>query len=314
MMKFLIYPAVNEQAFQEIQSVSSKVEVLNVKEEAEAFEVIGEVEGMYGRITSPMLERAKKLRWIQTPMAGLEHYMFPELIESDVTLSNMQGIYSDSIADHVMGYILMFARGLHIYLRRQLEGKWQSGVPIMHLADQTLGVIGLGGIGTALAKRGAAAEMRVIATDAVRREKPDFVEALWGNDQLAALLKASDFVVSCVPHTPDTVKLIGAEQLKQMKKTAYLINISRGVVVDLAALTTALQNGEIAGAGLDVFETEPLPADSPLWGMENVIITPHTAGVAPHTVNRRIEVVKENLRRFVSGEPLRSVVDKRRWC
>ena len=141
MMKFLIYPAVDEQAFQEIQSVSSEVEVLNVKEDAEAFEVIGEVEGMYGRINLPMLEQAKRLRWIQTPMAGLEHYMFPELIESDVTLSNMQGIYSDSIADHVMGYILMFARGLHIYLRRQLEGKWQSGVPVMHLADQTLGVI-----------------------------------------------------------------------------------------------------------------------------------------------------------------------------
>ena len=314
MMKFLIYPAVDETELREIQSVSNDVEVLNVKEDSEAQDIIGEADAIYGRITAPMLEKAKKLRWIQTPMAGLEHYMFPELVQSDVTLSNMQDIYSDSIADHVMGYILMFARGLHIYLRRQLEGKWEKAVPVIHLADQTLGVIGLGGIGTALAKRGAAAEMRVVATNAVEKEKPDFVDELWGNDRLDTLLEASDFVVSCVPHTPETVKMIRAEQLHTMKQTAYLINISRGVVVDLADLTVALQRDEIAGAGLDVFETEPLPADSPLWGMENVIITPHTAGVAPHTTKRRIEVVKENLRRFVAGESLLRVVDKRRWC
>ncbi|MCZ6680927.1 MAG: D-2-hydroxyacid dehydrogenase, partial [Candidatus Poribacteria bacterium] len=220
----------------------------------------------------------------------------------------------DNIADHVMGYILMFARGFHIYLRRQLERKWEKSIPIIHLADQTLGVIGLGGIGTAVAKRGAAAEMRIIATNAVEVEKPNFVDALWGTDRLNDLLAESDFVVSCVPHTPETVKLISTDGLKLMKETAYLINISRGVVVDLADLTNALQDGEIAGAGLDVFETEPLPADHPLWGMENVIITPHTAGVGPYSANRRIEIVKENLRRFVAGEPLRSVVDKQRWC
>lgn len=313
-MKFLIYPAVDENTKQEIQSISSNAEVLNVKTENDALEIIGDADAMYGTITPTLLARAKKLRWIQTPMAGLEHYMFPALIESDVTISNMQGIYSDQIADHVMGYILMFARGFHIYLRRQLERKWQGDVPVIHLADATLGVIGLGGIGMAVAKRGAAAEMRVIAVDAVKTEKPDFVAALWGNDQLGDLLGESDFVVSCVPHTPETVKLIGAAQLKQMKKSAYLINISRGVVVDLPALTSALQHGEIAGAGLDVFETEPLPSDHPLWGMENVIITPHTAGVAPHTTKRRIEVLTENLRRFIAGEPLRNVVDKRRWC
>ena len=269
---------------------------------------------MYGRITPELLARAKKLRWIQTPMAGLEHYMFPALAESDVTLSNMQGIYSDNIADHVMGYILMFSRGFHIFLRRQLERNWAKDVPVLHLADTTLGVIGLGGIGTAVAKRGAAAEMRVIATNAVGVEKPDFVDTLWGIDKLDDLLAEADFVVSCVPHTPETFKLINTDQFKQMKKTGYLINISRGVVVDLAALTAALEMGEIAGAGLDVFETEPLPADHPLWGMENVIITPHTAGVGPYTRERRINVVTANLQRFVTGEPVHNVVDKNRWC
>ena len=313
-MKFLIYPAVDENELRAIQSVSSEVEIQNVENDDQALEIIGEVDAMYGRITPELLARAKKLRWIQTPMAGLEHYMFPALAESDVTLSNMQGIYSDNIADHVMGYILMFARGFHIFLRQQLERNWETDVPVLHLADTTLGVIGLGGIGTAVAKRGAAAEMRVIATNAVEIEKPDFVDTLWGIDQLDDLLAEADFVVSCVPHTPETFKLINADQLKQMKKTAYLINISRGVVVDLAALTAALEAGEIGGAGLDVFETEPLPADHPLWGMENVIITPHTAGAGPHTTDRRVEVVTGNLRRFVTGEPVRNIVDKNRWC
>ena len=313
-MKFLIYPAVDGNELQEIQSVSSEVDVLNLASEDQALEIIPEVDAMYGRITPELLARAKKLRWIQTPMAGLEHYMFPALAESDVTLSNMQGIYSDNIADHVMGYILMFARGFHIFLRQQLERNWAKEAPVLHLADTTLGVIGLGGIGTAVAKRGAAAEMRVIATNAVEVEKPDFVDALWGIDQLDELLAEADFVVSCVPHTPETFKLINTDQLKQMKKTGYLINISRGVVVDLAALTAALEAGEIGGAGLDVFETEPLPADHPLWGMENVIITPHTAGAGPHTRERRIEVVTANLRRFVAGEPVRNIVDKNRWC
>lgn len=312
-MKLLVYPAIDEQALQEIQSVSDKVEILNIQEENDALGVMDEVDALYGTITPALLARAKKLRWIQTPIAGLEHYLFPALIESPIMLTNMQGIYSDHIADHVMGYILCFARGFHIYLRRQLERKWQGGVPVIHLADQTLGIIGLGGIGTAVAKRGAAAEMRVIAVDAVKTEKPDFVAVLWGRDRLNDLLAESDFVVLCVPQTPETVKLISTDQLKQMKKTAYLINVGRGVVVDLAALTAALQNGEIAGAGLDVFETEPLPSNHPLWGMENVIMTPHTAGEDPHTIKRRIEVVKENLRRFMAGEPLKNVVEKRRW-
>ena len=313
-MKFLIYPAIDEDELRAIRSVSSDINVQNVENEDQALEVIGEADAMYGRITPELLSRAKKLRWIQTPMAGLEHYMFPALAESDVTLSNMQGIYSDNIADHVMGYILMFSRGFHIFLRQQLQRTWAKEAPVLHLADTTLGVIGLGGIGTAVAKRGAAAEMRVIATNAVEIEKPDFVDELWSIDRLDDLLAEADFVVSCVPHTPETFKLINTDQLKQMKKTAYLINISRGVVVDLAALTAALEAGEIAGAGLDVFETEPLPADHPLWGMENVIITPHTAGAGPHTAERRIEVVTANLRRFVAGEPVRNIVNKNRWC
>jgi len=133
-------------------------------------------------------------------------------------------------------------------------------------------------------------------------------------NNLDDLLAQSDFVVIAAPHTPETYKLIQRRQLREMKTTAYLINVGRGVIVDLADLTAALQAGEIAGAGLDVFEVEPLPADHPLWGMANVIITPHTAAASPRIAERHLETLLDNLRRFVSGEPLRNVVDKKRWC
>jgi phosphoglycerate dehydrogenase-like enzyme len=212
-------------------------------------------------------------------------------------------------------FLLMFARGMNIYFRRQLARHWQAGVPVIHVADQTLGVIGLGGIGNEVARRGHALGMRVIAVDAKPRAKPDHVAELWGIDHLDELLAQSDFVVVCVPHTPETVKLLTLPQFQRMKPTAHLINISRGVVVDLADVTTALQTGVIAGAAMDVFEIEPLPADHPLWGMENVFITPHMASNldSPRVPERHFAVVRENLRRFLAGEPLHNVIDKKHW-
>lgn len=312
-MKLLIYPALDKSEVNDIAAVSDKVEILNINSEEEALQEIEAIDAIYGTITPALLERAKKLNWIQAPSIGLEKYMFPALIESDIEITNMAGIFSDVIADHTLTYILMFARGFHLYMRKQLARNWEPGVPVIHLANQTLGIIGLGGIGMEIASRGAACGMRVIATDAKQREKPEFVNALWDNDKLNDLLEESDFVVSCVPHSPETVKLIGEEQLQRMKKSAYFINISRGVVVDLAALTHALETGAIAGAGLDVFETEPLPSDHPLWKMENVIITPHIAGASAYIQQRRVDMLKENLRRYISGEPLQNVVDRKKW-
>ena len=312
-MKLLVYPALKDEERQQLADVDPSVDLVNARSEDEALAEIVDAEAMYGHITPEMLARAEKLRWLQTPIAGLENYMFPKLAESELTMSNMAGIYNDQIADHTMTYILMFARGFHIYLRRQLDRNWETDVPIIHLADATIGIIGLGGIGTAIAQRAKAAEMRVIATEARRDEQPDFVDELWPPERLDDLLAASDFVVSCVPHTPATEGMIGAAQLAKMQPTAYLINISRGVVVKLEALVEALQSGTIAGAGLDVYEIEPLPSDHPLWGMENVILTPHVAAASPHVAQRRINVVAENLRRWVSDEPLRNVVDKQMW-
>src|SRR5262249_27125450 len=154
---------------------------------------------------------------------------------------------------------------------------------------------------------------RVLGLDPVAPSAPDGVTLL-RPDRLPELLGQSDFVVIAAPHTPETVKLFNRARLRQMKRTGYLINIGRGVIVDLADLTAALQAGEIAGAGLDVFETEPLPPEHPLWQMPNVIITPHCAAASPRVPERHLATLLDNLRRFVSGQPLLNVVDKRRWC
>ncbi len=212
-------------------------------------------------------------------------------------------------------FVLAFARGLHVYARRQAWREWNDkGVPVVHLADATLGVTGLGGIGREVARRGQVAGMRVLAVDPRQTDKPDdAVDELFGPDRLNEVLSRADFVVVCAPHTPQTEKMIRLPQLETMKRTAYLVNIGRGVIVDLADLTEAVMDGVIAGAGLDVFEIEPLPPEHPLWTMENVLLTPHTAGHAPHTAERRLRVVCDNVRRFVSGEPLLNVVDKTNW-
>jgi len=181
------------------------------------------------------------------------------------------------------------------------------------LADCTLAVIGMGGIGAETARRGLAFGMRVLGVDP-RAAALDSPIILFTPDRLQEVLGQSDFVVIAAPHTPETFKLFNRERIGWMKRSAYLINVGRGVIVDLADLTAALQAGQIAGAGLDVFEVEPLPADHPLWGMPNVIITPHCAAASPRVPERHLQTLLENVRLFVAGKPLLNVVDKRMWC
>ncbi len=246
----------------------------------------------------------------------------------------MRGLFSDVIADQVMGYILIFARNFQHYFLHQMVGHWepmggeQSRVSFstgpgtmtdidrahLHLADCTLGVVGLGGIGREVARRARAFGMRIVAVDPQHADRPTEVEELWPPEELAKLLAVSDFVVIAAPHTPQTVKLFRREQFQQMKPGAYLINVGRGALVDLDDLVAAIQADEIAGAGLDVFETEPLPVEHPLWDMaDRVVITPHVAGYSPRIAERHLALLVDNVKRFVAGEPLRNVVDKERW-
>jgi phosphoglycerate dehydrogenase-like enzyme len=332
-MKLLVYPPVSAERLARIREAAAPMTVVQAESETEAVHAIADADALFGYLTLPTLQAARRLRWAQAPTASMEKYLFPELIASPVQVTNMRGIFSDVIADHVFGFILCFAKNFHHYIRQQLRGIWQArgrgpnelpgyGGPgevhpsdraALTLADCTLGVIGLGGIGGETARRGLAFGMRVLAVDPVAVGAPDGV-ILWPLDRLDDLLAASDFVVIAAPHTPETYKLFNRERLRRMKRTAYLINVGRGVIVDLADLTAALEAGEIAGAGLDVFEIEPLPAGHPLWGMENVIITPHMAAASPRVAERHLETLLDNIRRFVEGRPLRNAVDKNRWC
>ena len=332
-MRLVIHPPVEPARLEKIAAAAHPMTVVNAASDAEAIRALAEADAFFGKLTPPMLEAAPRLRWVQSPTVSLEHYLFPELVTHPAVLTNMRGLFSDVIADHVMGFVLCFARNFHRYARSQLVRRWEpvggeaerstfAGGPgvasamdraHLHLADQTLGVVGLGQIGGEVARRGLAFGMRVVAVDPQAPTPPVGVAALWRPDRLGDLLAESDFVVIAAPHTPETEKLFRRAEFRQMKRTAYLINIGRGVIVDLEDLVAALRAGEIAGAGLDVFETEPLPADHPLWAMENVIVTPHVAGCSPRIAERHLEVVLENSRRFVRGEPLINVVDKRRW-
>lgn len=314
-MRLVLYPPLEPGWLAEIVSAASGLKVINCHTEQEALDAIQEADAFCGQITPEMLAVASRLRWVQAPRIGLEHYMFPALAQSDVVLTNVRGIYSDVVADHAMSLVLCLARELHLYARQQHAHTWQRGAPLVDLPGSTMGIIGLGGIGVEVARHAVGFGMRVVAVDPRRTDRPEGVVELWKPDRLADLLAVSDFVVICAPHTPETDRMIRAEQLGQMKRTAYLVNVGRGAIVDLADLTEALRAGVIAGAGLDVFEVEPLPADHPLWDLPNVVLTPHAASLCPNdkVEARRLQTIVDNVRRFAAGEPLRNVVDKQMW-
>ncbi len=333
-MKLVIHPPVEEARLTRITAEAAGMEVVNAADDSEARDHMADADAFFGKITPPLLAAAPRLRWVQSSTASLEHYIFPELIAHPCVLTNMRGLFSDVIADQVFGYVLCFARNLHQYILQQMCGHWApvggedarvgfaTGPGVinaidrahMHLSDATLGIVGFGGIGAEVARRGLAFGMRVLAVDPVPKETPPGVAGVWPAERLPDLLAQSDFVVIAAPHTPRTVKMFRRPQFQQMKPTAYLINVGRGAIVDLEDLTAALRAGEIAGAGLDVFEVEPLPAEHPLWSMAGkVILTPHVAGYSPRIAERHLGVLLENVRRFVRGEPLQNVVDKTSW-
>jgi phosphoglycerate dehydrogenase-like enzyme len=331
-MKLVLYPPVDAARLERIRLAAGANEVVNAGDEGAALAQIANADAFFGKITPALLAQARKLAWVQAPTASLEHYLFPALVEHPCLLSNMRGLFSDVIADHVLGFVICFARNFHIYVRRQCEQKWEAvggeagrsdfvtgpGVAggidraHRHLADDTLGVVGAGEIGREVARRAHALGMRVVAVDPSATTVPGVCE-VWPTARLGELLETSDFVVIAAPHTPETYKLFRLREFALMKRTAYLVNVGRGVIVDLADLTRALEERLIAGAGLDVFETEPLPAGHPLWSMPNVIITPHVAGASPKIAERHTAVLLENIRRFVAGQAPATLVDKRRW-
>jgi phosphoglycerate dehydrogenase-like enzyme len=289
-----------------------------VADDAKAAEAaIRDADAAFGTLPPEMLPLAQRLRWIQAPHAAPPAgYYHLALIAHPLVVTNFREIYNDHIGAHIMMYVLNFARGMQRYFPQQLRREW-SRPPrdggVVALAEATLLIVGVGGIGAEAARLASTFGMRVIGTDARRDTPPPGVAELHPPQALDALLPQADFVVLTVPHTPATEGFFDRTRFRRMKPSAFFINIGRGKTVRLDDLAAALQSGEIAGAGLDVFETEPLPADHALWTMPGAIITPHTAGFGPHLNARRYDIILDNCRRFIAGKLLRNIVDKPNW-
>jgi phosphoglycerate dehydrogenase-like enzyme len=284
-----------------------------------AEQAIALAEGAYGTIPADLLPRAGHLRWLQAPQAAPPAgYYYPDLIAHPVQITNFREIYNDHIAAHIMSFVLAFARGLHIYIPQQLRHEWkpsgrESDDVVVHLPEATALIVGVGGIGAEAARLAASFGMTVIGIDERRPDKPEGVAEMHRAAALDTLLPRADFVILTVPHTPETEGFFNRARFQRMKKSAFFINIGRGMTTRLDDLVAALEAKEIAGAALDVYEIEPLPPAHPLWTMPNVLLTPHTAGHGPYLDDRRLNVLIDNAKRFVAGQKLRNLVDKARW-
>ena len=294
-----------------------EVRVIVAEDADTAAREIVDAEAAFGRLPRDLLAKATKLRWLQAPQAAPPAgYYYPELIAHDVAVTNFREIYNDHISAHIMAFVLAFARGLHVFIPQQLRREWKKpgeDLGVVHLPDATMLIVGVGGIGAETARLAAAFGMTVLATDARRTDAPPGVTELHKPEALDTLLPRADFVVLTVPHTPATEGFFNRARFRRMKRSGFFINIGRGMTTRLDDLVAALRAGEIAGAALDVYEQEPLPAEHPLWGMSNVLLTPHMAGYGPYLNDRRFEIIVENCRAFAAGRPLRNVVDKGMW-
>ena len=279
----------------------------------EAMPHIVDADIILGMINKKLFHEAKKLRWVHAIASGVDMFLFPEFVASDVILTSEKGLVGEHLADHGMGLLLMLTRELATSLRYGTDS-WSHRVEMrqkqVELTGQTMGLVGFGGTGKAMAKRATAFGMKCIAVDHVAMPGNDEVAEVWSNDRLPELLAQSDVVNVGCPLTDETSGLFNEKAFSQMKNSAFLVNVTRGEVVEEQALVNALQNGQIGGAALDVVPQEPLPADHPLWQMPNVVMTPHTAGASQFRGLRNLERFIVNLQNMIDGKALEGVVDK----
>ncbi len=276
-----------------------------------AADAVGFIAAGGGMPDSAMLEELPRLAWVQILSAGADKLPLEELHRRGIRLTNAKGVHQIQMSEFALLQMLQWARRADLHFSNQLDKRWGRRVPSGELHGQTVGILGTGSIGQAIAAKAQAFGMRTLGYNTSGRPELHFDGVFHGADGLLTVLGESDYVVVIVPSTPDTQGLIGQEQLHAMKPSACLINLARGTVVSEPELIAALQNGIIAGAALDVFEEEPLPPESPLWELPNVLITPHVAGASPHYNERAAGIVRENLRRLAEDPdgPLHNEVD-----
>lgn len=314
-MKLLLAGAEGEDYFDLVEALASPdLEVIRTLKPNDFAREIVDAEIVYGFIPTPLFKTAKSLKWVQSPGAGVDWITRVEgLVESDVIVTNTRGAHAPSIAEHVFALLLTMTRNMPRSLRWQSEKFWgrvEAYRSAAEVKDSTMGIIGFGQIGRAIAKRAKAFEMNVLAIDLFPADGAPYVDEVWGTDRLHDLLSQSDVVVTAVPYTPETHHLIDAEAFAVMRTGSYLVAISRGGIVEEPSLIEALKSGKLAGAGIDVAEHEPPAPDDPLWETPNLVITPHMAGASPQKERRCVEIFRDNVVRYVNGEPLNNIVDK----
>lgn len=274
---------------------------------------IRDADVLIGIIDEDMLENAGQLRWMQALSSGVDMYLFPAFVESDVILTSEKGLVGSHLADHAFGLLLALTRSI---VRAAQQRAWTNRLEL-RLANRELtgmhaGLIGFGGTGAAVAERARAFGMNVLAIDPDVTSTPDYVDLLGGPEKLVEMARRSDVLIVCCPKTHETLGMVNAEVLGAMPRGSYLINITRGGIVDEDALMASIDNGHLTGAGLDVVGEEPLPDSSPLWNYDRIIITPHIAGASQFRIGRIIDRVCTNLKHLGAGEPLEGVIDKRK--
>jgi phosphoglycerate dehydrogenase-like enzyme len=292
-----------------VAEVAPEVDFRFVDTLSGADDVIEKMDAVIGRVSPQVLARAKQLRWVHSPSAGVDVDLTPEMVASQVVLTSSAGNGGISLAEHAMLLMLMLNRDVPRWTRAQSERRWDH---YRHgeLAGRTLGIYGLGNSGIDLAQKAKSFHQHVIGVRRRPEQPSPFVDEVYGEDGLDRMLEQSDFVVVTAPSTAATRGRFDAAAFARMKESAYFICISRGGIADDGALLEALRSGQIAGAGLDAHGVEPLPPESAFWSLPNVIVTPHNGATSDGTARRGEQIVLDNLRRFVAGEELHNVVDK----
>jgi len=301
---------------QELAGVSPKAQIIGVTKE-NVMREIADADAYVGDITPEQVRAGKRLQWVQVMSAGVEGVLFLSggnaLRDSNIVLTNNKIVQGPEIADHAMAMLLMLSRRLRKYVADDQQETWDGAVFTgIELNGKTAVVIGAGGIGNQIATRAWAFGMHVIGVDPEDKPFSPFIQKVVKPDQLDEVLPQADVVFISAPHTEKSHKMMGAREFELLKPKSYFVAVSRGGVYDMNALVKALDSKRLAGAGVDVTDPEPLPKGHPLWKFNNVVITPHVAGRSDHDHERMAGTVKENIRRFVDGQPLVNVVDKQK--
>ena len=307
-----IWPEVTAEQLERLKAAGAE-EIIVAGDRETQFSAIRDADVLIGEINEEMLEHAGRLRWMQSLSSGVDMYLFPAFVQSDIVLTSEKGLVGPHLADHAFGLLLALTRSIGWAVRqRSWENRLEMRLVNRELTGMAAGIIGLGGTGISVAERARAFGMSCLAIDPDVTTGPEYVELLGGPEHLLQMARRSDVLFVCCPKTSETVDMVDSGVLGAMPPGGYLINVTRGGIVDEDALIAAIESGHLAGAGLDVTAEEPLPATSPLWSYDQIIITPHIAGASQHRIGRIIDRVCANLQHLQKGETLEGVVDKKK--